>query len=290
MLQLLRVFFRCLYLTIAVFFLFIGLLILSEVGVDGAGVPLAFLLKMAGWGFGLLWVAVLFRMRAAHWLLAGTLLLAILYPAHNWIFYPEQSTSESGFAPTPEHLQQVLATLLALFVLVTLQSARTRQVLRKRWPVLKALSSAETAMNQIIVRCYLGIASCLLLGAWMVDLYRHTEINYWPEDNIFLIQGPIFFVGLISLLLFGIGMALRMRWAQRVLAWSLVVGMALSTFSLRFLPLSTNAASVVFAPTPDHVFDLLLGSAALLILVVFSAPVITRAVRCGRWRIRRGFF
>ena len=292
MLRYVRVFFRCLYLFLAVFLLLVGLLAMSEVVPEGRQAGLEISLKMTSWGFGLLWVAVLARMRAANWLLACVLLVGVGLVVNNLILYPAEAYDETqlgAFTPSLEFLHQLGAVLLTLFLLVTLHSARARRVVRRWWPGLRRLSGPETASSRIIGRSHLGIAACLLLAAWVADLYMHREINHY-DVAIFLMEGLDFFMALLSFLMFGLGIAFRMHGARRMLIWSLVGGMALSSLAMRFLPLSVADATIAFAPTPDHVFEVWLGSAVMLSYVLLSAPVLTRAVRCWWWRIKNRAF
>ena len=298
MFRVLRVCFRVFYLFLAFLSMLVGLMTLNDVydasGTlpGGGSIDFDWAITMVGIAILMMLLGAALRMRAAHWFLTVSLLVGICLNIHALVYYPVHSGVVSPlvrFTPSPKQLHQVGAVLVTLFLLATLLSARSRRVLRRWCPALRGLSCPETARCRLIRHSYLGVGACLLLGAWALDLYRHIEISHEIE-NIFRVEGPKFFVALLGFLMLGVALAFRIRGARRVLAWSLVVGMALSSYSLRFLTLNETDTRIAWAPIPDHVFNLLLGSAVLLSWVVFSSPVITRAVRCEWWRIRRRFF
>lgn len=278
----LRVLFRCLYLAGAGSLMMLGLAGLSEVRdvtgtLLGGGSADLFSIVTTCLALLLLWLGVLFRLRGAQWLTGSLLVLGITLCAYSLATYPPEASDPSMsvvFSPSVEGLYGTLVFFMGLFLLVLMNSARSR-----RWLRVALGPRCKLILNHGSVRIiFLGLAVTLLLLGWVGKLYMNHLVDL-RVLQISFIEALIFNTTLSGLLLLGFAMALRWPTARWVLAVALLAGIALSVISLLALPLSLVGQPIAFAPTIEDLSAILWLSALTLGVVVLSAPSCRQAWR-----------
>ncbi|MFI8615850.1 hypothetical protein ACIGHN_10125 [Acidovorax sp. NPDC077693] len=230
--------------------------------------------------FLLFWAGISFRLRGAQSLLGSLLLIGCGITAHSLYTYPSQAEDLSisiVYSPNTDNLTTTLVICIALLILVTLHSPRTRRWLRlKLWRRrIKFLIH-----HNVFKWFYLAFSSFALLIGWAIKLHMAYVFNAgdWPISSI---ENFYFFMTMLGLLLFGIGMAFRWHKARWALVGTLLLGIALSIFSFLTLQPSMASTPTAFAPTSEELKSIFWRSVVLLLLVFFSAPIFRQSWR--RW-------
>lgn len=266
----------------------VSLIVVRDVGgtLFGGGMGRLLALAMAAFGLLLLWPAMVLRMRGAQCVLASVLLSGGLLTTCSLLTYPADADDPSQsliLSPDIDDLGITLVVCMGLCLFVTLNSARSRRWLRSRWWPGKASAFA---------RLYLGLATSLLLVGWAAQLHMHHVIglNIFPLSSVQIWATQCVLVGIHLL---GIGWALRIQAAWRVLMAALLTALALCIAAWMMppppaaLPLSDVDWALVFAPTPRQLTFMLSCNITLLVLVALSALPYRQLWRAWLWRQKR---